>query len=362
MKKVFLVFLAAAMLALAPAAFGGELPRLSVSYIFTTHQEPFMVALARGEAFADSGVYLKPVVAKEKYDLMVEGNAVARLSVIVAKSGAETSTLFAQKHLDIGLGSLPAMMTAIDKGLPIKVLCPVHTEGMGLVVAPANPVSDWNSFLAWVKGAKQPVKLGYHSPTSAPRIVIEGALREAGLAVTEDPGDVKAQVLLVDLKETSNLIMALTSGQVDAWVGPDPIPAVAVEKKAGKLVMDLKDLPPAGRWSNFPCCVAAARTEILEAHPAETAALVDLLTKSAAWINANKSEAATITAEWLGMPREAIERSTIVFGTDPTEGWIRGAGAYLDVLNAMNKLSGSLKGKKIEDVQGILFDFSHVRK
>ena len=155
MKKVFLVFLAAAMLALAPAAFGGELPRLSVSYIFTTHQEPFMVALARGEAFADSGVYLKPVVAKEKYDLMVEGNAVARLSVIVAKSGAETSTLFAQKHLDIGLGSLPAMMTAIDKGLPIKVLCPVHTEGMGLVVAPANPVSDWNSFLAWVKGAKQ---------------------------------------------------------------------------------------------------------------------------------------------------------------------------------------------------------------
>ncbi|HPE67117.1 MAG TPA: ABC transporter substrate-binding protein, partial [Synergistales bacterium] len=76
-----------------------ELPRASLGYIFTTHQEPIMVAMAKGEAFEPLGAYLKPVVDKERYDLFVDGAPVARISIVVTKSGSEMATLFAQNHL-----------------------------------------------------------------------------------------------------------------------------------------------------------------------------------------------------------------------------------------------------------------------
>lgn len=38
-----------------------ELPVLKTGIIFTTHHTPFMVAAAKGEAFKERGVWLKPV-------------------------------------------------------------------------------------------------------------------------------------------------------------------------------------------------------------------------------------------------------------------------------------------------------------
>ncbi|MDD2206241.1 MAG: ABC transporter substrate-binding protein [Aminobacterium sp.] len=339
----------------------GDIPRLNVSYIFTTHLEPFMVAMSKEENFKELGTWLKPVVSKEKYDLMVDGKAVARLNIIVAKSGSETAVLFAQKHLDIGMGSLPAMMSAVDNNTPIKVLCPIHTDGMGVVVSKKSPINTWEDFLAYVAKNEKPVKLGYHSPTSAPRIVVEGALNDAGLTLTQDANNMDADILLVDLKSTSNLIPALMSQQVDAWVGPAPFPEVAEVQDVGKTIIDLRNLPPTGKWSHFPCCVAAARDEILAAHPEEVKAFTTLLTQSAKWCNDHKNEAGKIAANWIGIPEEAAAKSTIVYTTDPSEGWMRGAQTYLSVLNGMNKFKGQLKGKAMDDVQSLIFDFSYVK-
>ncbi len=335
-----------------------ELPRASLGYIFTTHQEPIMVAMAKGEAFEPLGAYLKPVVDKERYNLFVDGVPVARINIVVTKSGSEMATLFAQNHLHMGLGSLPAMMSSVDAGTPIKVLCPVHTEGMGLVVAPDSPVVDWDSLLAAIRGGSKPYRIGYHSPTSAPKIVLEGALLEAGLKLTHDGADLSANVLLVDLKSTGNLAPALTSGQVDAWVGPDPFPAVAEVRKTGRTVFDLKELPPAGRWSSFPCCVAAARTDFLAERPEVAKGVVKLLAAASEWINENQAEAGRIAAQWIGIPEEATEHATIVYGADPNEAWLKGAGVYLDVLNGMDSFKGSLKGKTLEEAIPLVFDFS----
>jgi len=360
MIRRFLRFTAAAALvgALALPLGAAELPRVSLGYIFTTHQQPIMVAMAKGEAFEPLGTYLKPVVEKERYDLIADGAPVARLTIVVTKSGSEMATLFAQNHLNIGLGSLPAMMSSIDGGTPIKVLCPVHTEGMGFVVASDSPVKDWDSLLAAIRGGSKPYRIGYHSPTSAPKIVLEGALLEAGLKLTQDGADLSANVLLVDLKSTGNLAPALTSGQVDAWVGPDPFPAVAEVRKTGRIVFDLRELPPAGRWSSFPCCVAAARTDFLADHPEVARAVVKLLTAASEWSNTNPQEAGLIGARWIGIPEEATEHSTIAYGTEPSDSWLKGAGVYLDVLNGMNSFKGSLKGKTLEEAVPLVFDFS----
>ena len=164
-----------AVLGLCSMSVAAELPAFKTGFIFTTHHSTFQVAASRGEAFRDLGVYLKPLVERESYELIKDGKPIAILDLVVAKSGSETATLFAQKHLDMGIASITAIMAGIDKGTPMKIVCPLQTEGMALVVPKDSPLTSWESLLQRVKDSKEPVKIGFHSPTSAPKIVLEGA-------------------------------------------------------------------------------------------------------------------------------------------------------------------------------------------
>ena len=81
-------------------------------------------------------------------------NPLPSLDLVVAKSGSETATLFAQKHLDMGIASITAIMAGIDKGTPMKIVCPLQTEGMALVVPRDSSLTSWESLLQRVKESK----------------------------------------------------------------------------------------------------------------------------------------------------------------------------------------------------------------
>ena len=340
-----------------------KVPVIRMAYGMTTHQQGFTITLQKAEEFKDFGVYFKPVVEKEKYDLYRGKERIARFDIIVTKSGAEAASLFAQGHLDLTTNSFPAMLSAIDNGTPIKVLAPIQADGIAMVGRIDSPVKDWDSLMAFIKEAKMPVKLGYHSPTSAPKILIEAALFEAGLRLTGDANATKkeADVLLVDLKSVANFNPALTFGQVDFWVAPAPTPQVAVLKKQGKMILDLKTLPPAGKWDHFPCCVTAAHVNIIEKYPEVLKAYMELLTKSSEWCNAHKEEADKLSAVWFGVPVEATRMSQMTFSTDPNEKWFRNASLYPDMLNKMKQFKNHLKGKKLEESKDLVFDFRFVK-
>ena len=75
-------------LAFALPAFAAEeekVPVIRMAYTMTTHQQGFTIALQKGEAFKDFGVWFKPVVEKEKYDLYRGDKKIARFEVIVTK-------------------------------------------------------------------------------------------------------------------------------------------------------------------------------------------------------------------------------------------------------------------------------------
>lgn len=338
-----------------------EVPTLNISYIFTNHQTPFVVAMYQGEKFKDQGTYLKEVVPKEKYELYSDDAMVCKLNVIAAKSGSETATLFAQEHIDVGLASVTAIMTAVDRGTSVKILSPIQTEGMALIFPQGSEVKDWDAFVNYVKSSKQPVKIGYHSPTSAPKIVFEAALFDAGLKVTQDANDTSADILLVDLKETSNLLPALTGKQVDGWVGPSPFPEVALTEGVGQVVTQLRDLPPEGKWHDTPCCVVAASDKAIANYPEELRALLKLVAQNGNWCNQHLEEAAAITADWIGISKEAAEKSSLKYTTEPSESWQGGVGVYLKTLDKMNKFDGQLKGKELKEVEAPLFDFQFVK-
>lgn len=363
-KKVLrsaLLIVLAILVPCSSALAKNKLPDYNVGYIFTTHQTPLIVAMSKGEDFKEFGVYLKPVVPKMKYELMDGDNSLAMLNIVVSKSGSETTTLFAMNRLDLGLLSGTAAMSSIDKGTKIKMVCPLHVDGMGLVFPQGSTISGWEEVLDYIKKSDRPVKIGYHSPTSAPRIALEGALHKAGLGVTQDATDAAADVLLVDLKSTSNLIPALLGKQVDAWVGPAPHPEVAEFKNVGHIALDLRNLPPVGEWYDFPCCVMAATQELIDDNPLVVEKMIELMTKSGEWANTHKKEQSQVVSSWIGVPVQAVEKSTIIYTTDPSENWMRGEALYLDVLNDMHKFKGRLKGRSLKEVTPLLYDFRFVQ-
>ncbi|WP_421902733.1 CmpA/NrtA family ABC transporter substrate-binding protein [Maridesulfovibrio sp.] len=345
------------------AAKAAKLPSLYMGYVFTTHHTPVMVAAIKGKEFQQKGAYLEEMVPKQKFKLFnAEGKPLAVINLIVSKSGSETATLFAMNRMDLGLASSTAFMSGIDKGTKMKILCPLHVDGMSMVFPEDSKINGYEDVAAAIKASKTPFKIGYHSPTSAPRIAFEGALHKAGFKITGNPNDMDADILMVDLKSTSNLIPALLSKQVDCWVGPAPHPVVAEHKHVGHIGLDSRDLPPAGAWTDFPCCVMGASEQIIADQPEVVQAMTDLMTAASKWSNTHKEEAADISAKWIGVPAEAVEKSTIIYTTDPTENWIKGEAEFIAMLNSMNKFKGKMKGADITAAKPILFDFSFVEK
>lgn len=339
-----------------------EIPTVKVAYVHVDHQSPLFVAGKQGEEFKASGTYLNPIIDKEEYELISDGEKVAIVELVTTKSGSEAATLFAQNHIDMALFSITAAMAAVDGGTPIKVLGPIHTEGLGLVFPTGSNIKGWDEFIAYVKEQNEPVKIGYHSPTSAPKIVFEGALHREGISYTADMNDLSADILMVDLKSTSNFIPAMNSGQVDGWVGPSPHPQVAETTGVGEIVLDLRDLPPAGHWHDFPCCIVAATDSVLENNLEVAETFMKLMTNSAHFCNEHRDVLAQVNAEWIGIPQDAAEKSTVVYTTNPTENWVKGAGIYLEVLNDMGNFQGAFQDKELEEVHDLLFDFEVVKK
>lgn len=338
-------------------------PRLYMGYIFTTHHTPLMLAAVKGEAFKKAGAYFKEMVPKQKYELISkDGKSLAVINLIVSKSGSETTTLFAQERLDLGLASSTAFMSGIDKGTKIKILSPLHVDGMSMVFPQGSTIQGWDDVKALIEKSKTPLKIGYHSPTSAPRIAFEGALSNMGYKITQNANDVNTDILLVDLKSTSNLIPALVSKQVDCWVGPAPHPVVAEYKHVGHIGMDSRELPPAGQWEDFPCCVMGASDKLIASNPEVIQSITDLMAFACTWANANKLETAKISSKWIGVPVEAVEKSSIVYTTDPSEKWLKGEGMFLTMLQNMNKLKGTLKNASVTEASPLLFDFSFIKK
>ena len=357
MRILFSKILAIAfVLALTVAAQAADLPRLKVGYIFTTNHTPLMAAMGMGEKLTVDGMWMQPLVPKEKYQLMKNGKAVAVLDIVVIKSGSETATLFAQKQLDIGLASITAIMAGIDKNIPIKIVSPLVLASGGVVVSNDVPAKTWPEFIAYIKASSKPVNIGYHSPSSSPIIILESALKSEGISYTSNPLDQKAQVVLVDLKGMSNLIPALSSKQVDAVVGPEPFPQTAVGKGAGCDISMLRNLPPEKKWTDYPCCVIAAREETIAEHPDLVRDFVRLMAGAGQWCNEDTQRAGILGSSWIGLPEEIGKNSNLRFLQSFTEGWKDGADGYLSELNKAGYFKGALKDKTFKQAEGILVD------
>ena len=335
-----------------------ELPTLDIGYMYSNHQAPLVIAGARGDKLGTS-LYLREVNAKENYVLVKDGKDIANINLVHCNNGGDVMNLMVQGELEMALSSFGLPVTNNDKGATIRVISPIHADGIGLVGSKElADVNDWDTFLAYAKEKTEPVKIGYHSPANAPVILLENALTENNITWTEDPEDTSADILMINLKGTQNLFPALQSGEVEFWVGPSPWPEQAVIQDTGKLILDLKNLPPEGRWTSFPCCVFSATQAALDANRDVITDFYQLLTAAAKYANDNKKDAGTIVAGWMGVNEEAAQKTMTVFTTEVNDNWLSHLNLVYECMMDQGQITGAYAGKTLDDIKGEIFDLT----
>ncbi len=338
-----------------------EIPTLSVAYGNDLHCCLLNVAMKDVEAFADKTMRINPV-SESQFELIKDDKAIARFNIITGKTGAECATMMGQGHLDFCFCSNSAMQSAYDVGTDVKILSPLQGGGVSIVMGPDASFYGYDALKKYIEDSPTPFKFGYPSAISGPRILCESMFKDAGFKVTEDPGDMSADVLMVDLKGFQNLLGSIRSGAVDAWAGTSPAQENAVAQEMGKIVLKLEDFPPQGQWTNFPCCVLAGTTKAVEEYPEVAEALVSVVVDCIDYANANREKFAEINSALIGVEKDVILASNIVYTSEPSQEWVDGIEKYFNAIKTLGKFTDRLKDANYNTVKNELFEFSFVEK
>lgn len=352
------------LLALATAACRPRdttVPLLRIGHSPHDHHASLYIAALNPEYFRENGgIYLEERLPFEAYDLVSDGNRLARVRVASGTGGKELIRKLAENHFDLCFGGFPAMLHFIDKGAPIRILAPIMSEGAGLVVKQDFPAEDWDGFIAHVRRTDVPVRIGYKIDISVQNLIFEQALAASGISFAKqigDPGTAGgtaggiAGIVLLNLHGAKNLIPALENGLIDGFVVMQPYVALAEEKGVGKEIAPLGLLPPRGRWQGHPCCAIAANQDYADAHPEVVRAMRILLMRANGFIRSNPDQSAEMTARWLKVSPEVEKRAlpTIRFLTTMDEPWRRGVDFWVATMIEKGLLNDRVKQARETD-------------
>ncbi len=348
-RTVFVSLLAAIIISLGTSCEGplnSPPPVVRLGHAPHDHHSPLYVAASNPEYFRDNGsIYLKEIQYREEYMLIKNGKTLARIMVDSSTGGRSLIRKLSEEQFDISFGGVPAILSFIDKGRPVRIISPVMAEGAGLVVRLDLPVSNWNEFLAFAADSQKPVKIGYKTAVSVQNLIFEHALLDAGVSFSMEAADQQSDIQLINLNGAKNLIPAMESGLIDGFVVMQPFLALAETKGSGKTVALLRDLPPEGKWRGHPCCALAANEVFLETRPEISEAMLTLLLRARQFIIERPELSAEQIARWLDLPVDVEKRSlpTIDFSVRLGRSWGRGIDFWLRAMTESGRLDGHVR-------------------
>ena len=257
------------------------------------HHLAFWVALERG------------LFKKNGADVEVKG---------VFKAGPEIMTAFAAGELDMAyVGEAPSTTAVANKAARVVVVSQVNTEGSALVVAKKN--SDIKK-LTDLQGKS--VAVPGHSTVQG--FLLRRVLRGNGMAPD--------QVNIIVLKPPE-MIGALRTGQIDAFIAWEPYPSKADTMSVGRNLATSKEM-----WSGHPCCVLVSDKGFVDGHPEAVAAVVKSHVQATDYIHRNPEEAVKIGIKYTGMD-EATVRQAVQNVTYTYELSIQGEKEYVQFLTEL---------------------------
>ncbi len=337
---------------------------LKVGHVGHDHHLALFVAIDNAEEYADrSGISLKTIKDRKFYELFDRGRKVADLEIVMVGGGSKMPTALAQNVIDVGLGGVAPVLAACDGGAPVKLIAPLHSRGDMFVVKPDLAAAPWREFVALVKQAKTPLRIGYKSPMAVAKLIFEDALTHEGISFSGDLSRNDVSIHMINVKGGGRLNVSLSQGLIDGYAGNNPFPAICVDKGIGRIVCDLEDLPP-GKFRDHPCCCLAANTNALAGKEEAVVALLVLLLQANETINSDLETAVKTASRWIGTS-EAVERRSIPtsgYSLEPDARWHECMSVWLDAMNELGTFKGKLKGLNEKEAASEAYDVSLLEK
>ena len=248
-NKIIAIIIAIIVIVVAGGYFllGGSGDTVTIGYLPSDHDAALFVADSQGK-FQENGINTKLVQFNNGGDLM---------------------TAMASGDVDIGYVGITPVLSSISKGVPVKVISAAQTEGSCIVVSSDSGINDVSDL--------EGKKIATPGEASIQHMLLNYYLKENGM----DIKDLKVSVMKVP-----SMNDALKTNQIDGMITFEPYVSIA-EKNGAKVLAGSQDILP-----DHPCCVVVASDKYIEAHPNETAKIVEIHENATNFINENTDEAA----------------------------------------------------------------------
>lgn len=248
----------------------------------------------------------------------------------IFKAGPEEMSAFAAGELDMGyVGEAPATTAVANGAAKVTVLAQVNTEGSAIMIRKDNPAKT----LLDMAGKR--VAIPGHST------VQDFLLRKAMAAHEMD-----ATRMYITVLKPPEMIGALGTRQIDAFIAWEPYPAKARTMGVGRVLLTSNQI-----WKDHPCCVLVVNNRFLKNRPDDARSFVKAHVRATDFINAHPGEAARIGMTYTGMDEKTVRLAmenvnyTYLLSID-------GEREYVDFLNR-------LKYIRVPDVDTFVNDFIH---
>ncbi len=253
-----------------------SLGALSVGYLPITDASPLLIAHANGALKNQGFTPSDPVLFRSWPDL------------VEAFQGGSVDVV----HMLMPL----AVQLRFGAQLPLKVVAWNHTNGSALTAAERiNSVAD-------LAGETVAIPFWW----SIHNVVLQKLLRANGIEpILEGNASKSGKTTKLIVLPPADMVPALSSGSIAAFIVADPFNALAEVKDAGKILRFTGDV-----WQDHACCVTVVREDFI-AKDGAAQGLVNALASAQLAINADRKAAAEVLSvgKYLPQPLPAIERA-----------------------------------------------------
>jgi NitT/TauT family transport system substrate-binding protein len=253
----------------------------------------------------------------------------------IFNAGAEEMSGFASKSLDVGyLGMAPSITGVANKAAIVKAAALANAEGSAIVVradSPARILKDLTGKTIAIPGY-----------ASVQDFLIRRALEAAGLAPTA--------VTIIVIKPPE-MLAALETGQIDAFIAWEPHATKAVTKGIGRVLLRSSEI-----WQGHPCCVVAFEGTVAKGRPAVVQSFLKAHARATAFILANTDEAVRIGVQYTGMDEATVRAAlgNITYRAELERAPIREYASYLTRLGYIKETDPDALLREYVEASGLI--------
>lgn len=250
---------------------------VTIGYLPSDHDAALFVAQAQGE-YAAHGI---------------------ETELVQFNNGGDLMTGMASGEVDIGYGGITPVLSAVEKGVPIKVVAGAQIEGSGIAVSPESDIDS-------------PEDLAGKSIATPGEASIQYMLLQYYL----EDNNMSTDDMNISAMKVAPMNDALNANKIDGMLTYEPYVTMAVENGNVMFINSSEILP------EHPCCVVAASERFIDENPDKLDTIISIHENVTEFILENPDEAAELLPDDIvadvEIEKKAISGIKFVYGLNET--------------------------------------------